>query len=60
MTCASAIPDFGGTYFKKQEKGSKITEQQKDRLATFTFEIGGVEVGQPMKESKSPWAYCAR
>lgn len=63
MAWASAILDLqggGGTYFKKQERGSNITEQQKDSLATFTFETGGVGVGQPMNESKSRWVYCAR
>lgn len=36
--------NFGGTYFKKQERGSSITEQQKDRPAAFAFGIGRARV----------------
>lgn len=60
MACAPAIPYFWGTYFKKQEGGFNVTKQQKGRLATFTFETGGVGVGQSMNGSKSRWVYCAR
>lgn len=57
MACASAIPYFWGFFFFFK---ARKEHQQKDRLASLTFEIGRVGVGQPMNESKSLWVYCAR
>lgn len=57
---ASSIPYIWATYFlKKQERGFNVTEQRKDRLAAFIFEIGGVGVGQlMMREEVSAGLLC--